>query len=180
MTEQEEPKRLREWHRLGRAADQLIKNEVHLQDAMWGMGNERSDATQNQLIQAANAQLALVGLLTHPGLEVTHEQAMDAARDLYPQTWSGFRDYGSPIANLVVVAAYVRNEIKRRLAAGEECVRVSRDGRTQPYCAETGLPLFTTADPDWASKAGISEYAISRDGVIYSDGLAVGRVVNGG
>ena len=67
------------------------------------------------------------------------ERAFDLARrELFPADWGGFRDYGSDIANLAVVGAYVENEIKRRLLNGESTYRAPRqpdqvyDGSCQP------------------------------------------------
>jgi hypothetical protein len=41
----------------------------------------------------------------------------------YPADWSGFRDQGSDVANLVTAAAYLQQEIARRLSLGEASFR---------------------------------------------------------
>ncbi len=41
----------------GTFADQLIKEEVVIQDRMWGDANERADSTRCQLLAAAAAQV---------------------------------------------------------------------------------------------------------------------------
>lgn len=103
-------------------ADELIASEVARQNAMWGPENERADATQGQLLEAGMAQL-----------EATYAEDFSEVPFIYPDDWSGFRDYGTPIANLVVAAAFIRQEIARRLRLGEDYTRKSRNTATQPY-----------------------------------------------
>lgn len=107
----------------GLTADNLIATEVAIQDAMWGPANERADATGNQMMTAAMAQLVLVQrkLDGDPS-----DEAVRLAQEFYPPDWNGFRDYGSTVANLVVAAAFLRSEIKRRVLAGEDTTRAKR------------------------------------------------------
>lgn len=115
--------------RAGQLADLLITREVMVQDQMWGESNERSDATEDQLIDAAMAQLSFVRLRD---LDEDEGVALQAAKEeFYPDNWDGFRSYGSRIANLVVAAAYIRSEIKRSLLKGEPIVRTKRNEVTQ-------------------------------------------------
>lgn len=107
----------------GNKADSLIATEVAIQDRMWGDANERADSTHNQLIDAARAQLALTRMRLYGE---SSAYAVACASGLYPPDWNGFRDYGSNVANLVVVAAYIRSEIKRRILFGEDTTRTKR------------------------------------------------------
>jgi len=112
----------------GERADQLIAAEVAIQDKMWGDANERADATNNQMLGAAMAQLGLLeGKLQGQSSE---DAVLAAGAAFYPKSWDGFRDYGSNIANLVVAAAFIRSEIKRRLLLGEDTTRAKRG---EPY-----------------------------------------------
>jgi hypothetical protein len=108
----------------GNLADSLIATEVAIQDRMWGDANDRADAQGNQLLKAAQAQSELA-LLKIEGC--TAQFAVENAQDLYPKDWNGFRDYGSHIANLVVAAAFIRSEIKRRVLLGESTYRAPRE-----------------------------------------------------
>lgn len=114
----------------GAMADTLIASEVSTQDKMWGDANERADSMDGQLLGAALAQAqAIYSVNAYP--HDTRKASFEIARlNYYPRDWSGFRDYGSDIANLVVAAAYIRNEIKRRLLKGES---FHRSARTEPY-----------------------------------------------
>jgi hypothetical protein len=117
---------------LGYTADALIAVEIAKQDAMWGIANERTDSSKGQLLQAALAQLDA----TH-AREITGDiHAFESTPYTYPSDWSGFRDYGSTIANLVVTAAFIRQEIKRRLGNGESTLRKSRNYETHPYTGD--------------------------------------------
>lgn len=113
------------------SADNLILGEISRQDRMWGETNERADISQGQLYYAAMAQIDLVHSkeIGYPAGE-----ALDNAREeFFPSDWGGFRDYGSDVANLVVAAAYLRQEIVRRIRNGESTFRAPRDTATQPY-----------------------------------------------
>lgn len=120
----------------GKFADMLIGSEVSTQDRMWGDANNRADASKGQLLGAACAQSMAVHLFNAYRLygkefPSDREVAFNIAKgQFYPEDWSGFRDYGSDIANLAVAAAYIRNEIKRRLMKGEPHYRAPR---TTPY-----------------------------------------------
>lgn len=122
--------------KMGEMADELIATEVAIQDKMWGDANDRADATNNQLMAAAMAQLVLTSAKVE-GEPV--DVALKLGASFYPQNWSGFRDYQSNIANLVVAAAFIRSEIKRRLLLGEDTTRSKRHPE-QTYNPETGLP----------------------------------------
>ena len=122
----------------GEDADKLIAAEIRKQDEMWGVTNDRADATDNQLTEAAMAQIVGVLYSTYSG-GVGWPTAEDAG---YPDSWSGYRRYsppGSGVADLVVAAAFIRQEIKRRILNGESKERVARRPN-QPYNPETGLP----------------------------------------
>lgn len=128
--------------RAGESADNFIATEVAIQDRMWGPANERADAANNQLMNAGLAQLVLVSQKIQGE---TSDDAVEIAREFYPVGWSGFRDYGSNIANLVVAVAFLRSEIKRRLLAGEDTTRAARKPE-QPYNADTGLPYVSSSE----------------------------------
>jgi hypothetical protein len=115
----------------GDIADTLIELEVSIQDKMWGDSNERADATGNQMTHAAIAQLVLAAA-KHSG--VSSETATEVGSSFYPTDWDGFRDYGSNIANLVVAAAFIRSEIKRRVLLREDTTRTKRG---EPYTRAT-------------------------------------------
>jgi hypothetical protein len=120
-------------------AKTLIDTEMMKQDQMWGVANERADVSKQQLMKAASAQIILVGKREQDGIvpgSEQEQQLVEFVRQMvYPEDWDGFRSYGSAIANLVVAAAYLQQEIKRRIAAGESLERTSR---TKPY--ETVTP----------------------------------------
>lgn len=117
----------------GKKADDLIAGEVAIQDKMWGDSNERADVADGQMIGAALAQLSMLDIKLSE--VTTAEEALQYAKaGFYPDDWGGFRDYGSNVANLVVAAAYIRSEIKRRIAAGEDTTRTKRG---EPYTNAT-------------------------------------------
>lgn len=116
----------------------IIATEVSKQNAMWGDANDRADISKGQLLGAASAQLMAVWSANfEPEMGRENSFAL-AGTELFPRDWGGFRDYGSDIANLAVVGAYVENEIKRRLLNGESTYRAPRradqvfDGSCQP------------------------------------------------
>lgn len=109
-------------------ADELIAAEIGRQGRMWGV--ERDDTTSGEMQGAAMAQLDFVGM-RQDGEPLALKWAEDA---WYPENWCGFRDYGSDVANLAVAAAYIRNEIARKIRAGESTERTSRNVVEQPYC----------------------------------------------
>lgn len=108
----------------GQKADDLIAAEVAGQDRMWGVANERADSSRGQLLDAGLAQAQAL----HRRRNGTDSHFSTPA--CFPAGWDGFRDYGSDVANLVVAAAYIRQEIKRLVAAGEDTTRTQR---TKPY-----------------------------------------------
>ncbi|ARQ95284.1 hypothetical protein [Bradyrhizobium phage BDU-MI-1] len=117
-----------------RLTDELITAELSKQNAMWGRTNERADISKGQLMHAGMAQLDALHE-RHLGVE----EAFIESPLIYPEDWSGFRDYGSDVANLVVAVAFLTQEIKRKLMAGEDYTRTSRTP-DQVYRPETGLP----------------------------------------
>jgi hypothetical protein len=134
----------------GRRADKLIAGEVQLQDAIWGVANDRANVRGGEMLLAATAQLTLVRAKAVVRPELWPEVERQCLRNIYPKDWTGFRDYGSDIANLVVAGAYIRQEIKRKLMLGEDATRSSRP-KDKPYTG-TDQPAFTTADPGWQDK----------------------------
>jgi len=123
----------------GYLADKLIASEVAIQDKMWGVGNDRADATAGQMADAAMAQIGVVALKSRG---VSSDVAVAHCKDdFYPKDWDGFRDYGSDVANLVVAAAFLRSEIKRKLAAGEDYTRAKR---AEPY--HTANPAISSEE----------------------------------
>jgi len=126
--------------------DQLIKEEVAIQDRMWGDANERADASGNQLLAAGIAQATLVRA-KNDNLSVYSGEALlnEIKERLYPPDWDGFRDYGSNVANLVVAAAFIRSEIKRRVLLGEDTARAKRG------------EAYTTAKPYVSSDVAAEE-----------------------
>lgn len=115
----------------GLEADRIITGEIERQDAMWGVANERADSAKGQLFRAALAQqIALHNKI------IGIPAAFDKAPAVYPSDWSGFRDYGSDVANLAVAAAFIRQEIKRLIASGADTTRKSRDPAAQPYTGD--------------------------------------------
>lgn len=123
----------------GAKAEDLVRGEVATQNGMWGDFNERADISKGQLLQAAVAQASAVKIAAElPYLK--RSVAFESAKNqYYPKDWSGFRDYGSDVMNLVVAAAYLQNEIKRRLMNDESFER-SKRRPDQPYNPATGLP----------------------------------------
>lgn len=112
-------------------ADELIAGEIGRQDRMWGDTNERADIAKGQLFRAGLAQM----IATH-NRAIGIPGAFEKPPAVFPSDWGGFRDYGSDVANLVVAAAYIRQEIVRRIRNGESTERKSRDVATQPYAPD--------------------------------------------
>lgn len=127
----------------GAQADALIATEVAIQDRMWGDANERADSEENQLIHAAQAQLELTTRILEG--DSAQRATAHALLGFYPEDWDGLRSYGSNVANLVVAAAFIRSEIKRRILLGED---TTRSKRGEPY---------TTATPYVSSEQAASE-----------------------
>jgi hypothetical protein len=117
-----------------RLADELITAELAKQNQMWGRTNERVDVSKGELFHAAMAQQDALWCR-----QLGDKDAFDDAPLIYPEGWSGFRDYGSDVANLVVAIAFLTQEVKRKLMNGEDYTRTSRRP-DQPYNPETGLP----------------------------------------
>lgn len=119
----------------GKKADELIAAEVALQDKMWGAANERADSSRGQLFRAGLAQQIALHNKT-----IGFPNAFDNPPPLYPADWSGFRDYGSDVANLVVAVAFLRQEIKRKISNGEDTTRAKRPA-SQPYTKDQPNPV---------------------------------------
>ena len=100
-------------------ADTLIDIEVERQDQLWGAAQDRKDVGDGQLFDAAFAHF--VGISSErAGLPHT------LGFGFYPEEWTGYRHYGSEVANLVVAAAFIRQEIKRLLLEGADTTRTPR------------------------------------------------------
>jgi hypothetical protein len=122
-----------------RLADELITAELAKQNQMWGSSNERADVAKGQLFHAAMAQQDALW-----ARQLGETNAFAEPPCIFPEDWSGFRDYGSDIANLVVSIAYLTQEVKRKLMNGEDYTRTSRTP-DQAYRPETGLPNLIEA-----------------------------------
>jgi hypothetical protein len=120
------------------AANSIIGGEMDRQGKMWGETNERADVSKGQLMKAAMAQLdALHAREYHGSTDV-----FDQPPCIFPEDWSGFRDYGSTIASLGVSIAYLTNEMRRRIRKGESSFRKSRDPVEQPYTKDQPKELL--------------------------------------
>jgi len=117
-----------------RLTDELVSAELAKQNQMWGRMNQRADTSQGQLFHAGIAQID--ALFDRQNGE---PDAFASPPAVYPEDWSGFRDYGSDIANLVVAVSFFTQEIKRKLINGEDYTRLAR-GADQVFRPETGLP----------------------------------------
>lgn len=115
-------------------AEDLIKAEVARQNRMWGAVSERpaEEVAEGELAQAALAQLEETVALAGGDAEAFNPSYVPFD---YPDNWdrSAFRSYGTVTANLVVAAAFLQQEIQRRLNAGDDFTRTSRNLETQPY-----------------------------------------------
>lgn len=118
-------------HEAGHKADDIIRGEVERQDKMWGIVNERADSSNGQLLAAGLSQAHALYWRRNGSLN-----SFDHPAPCYPPDWSGFRDYGSDVANLAVAAAFLRQEIKRLVAEGADTTRKSRDPVAQPYVGD--------------------------------------------
>jgi hypothetical protein len=117
-----------------RLTDELISAELAKQNQMWGRLNERTDVANGELMHAGMGQLDALFDRQNGG-----DDAFEDAPAIYPEGWSGFRDYGSDVANLVVGVAFLTQEIKRKLLAGEDYTRIARRP-DQTFNEATGLP----------------------------------------
>ena len=126
----------------GEEADRLVAVEVAGQDKMWGVANERTDSASGQLLAAGLAQAHALYSRRVAGTDIQ----MNNPPACYPTDWSGFRDYGSDVANLVVAIAFMRQEVKRLLAAKADTTRFTRDQAKQPYRYDQPAQAFP-ADP---------------------------------
>lgn len=109
-------------------ASKLVEAEILRQVEMWGPKHESTQVDQGEMMRAAMAQLVCLG-----ARQSGNPDAFDKLPGIYPRNWSGFRDYGSDVANLVVAAAFIQQEIARKILAGEDMTRTRRDRATQPY-----------------------------------------------
>jgi hypothetical protein len=122
----------------GHKADEIIAKEVAGQDKMWGVANERTDVQAGQMLKAAVAQ----GVALIYRREGHLDAFTDGKPEFYPSDWSGFRDYGSDVANLAVAAAFIRQEMKRLIASGADTTRTSRNPAVQPYTGDQPTQQF--------------------------------------
>jgi hypothetical protein len=128
-------------------ADEIIANEVKIQNAMWQREEDRpiTDNAGGELVLASVSQLIALLDKQHG---CTSEEAFGssgtALQAFYPTGWSGFRDYGSDIANLAVAAAFLRGEIARKLRLGEDTTRAARKP-DQKYAVGT-VPAVNSSD----------------------------------
>lgn len=91
--------------------EQLIAAEVAKQND----ATKHLDVSKGQMLGAAVAQASAI-FVVNAAPEIPRERAFaEAELSFYPKDWSGFRDEGSDIANLIVAAALLRNEVRRRL-----------------------------------------------------------------
>jgi hypothetical protein len=116
-----------------RLTDELVSAELAKQNQMWGRLGDRTDNLNGELQLAGMAQLD--ALFDRQNGE---PDAFGSPPEIFPQDWSGFRDYGSDIANLVVAVAFLTQEIKRKLMAGEDFTRLARTAQ-QPFAADAPL-----------------------------------------
>lgn len=114
----------------------LVDQEIDRQDRMWGATYERADNSNRELMHAGMAQLAALNLR-----QENDPDAFALPPLGWPENWSktGFRDYGSDIANLTVAAAYLIQEIARKLRLGEDTTRTPRNHDTHPYLGDQPL-----------------------------------------
>lgn len=127
----------------GVTARHLIAKEIEGQDKMWGATNDRADATLGQLLNAGLAQAVAIRDTRSEHQMANRAGCFDnAKREFYPADWNGFRDYGSDVANLVVAAAFIEQEIKRLIADGASTYRAPR---LAPY-AGPDKPAMSSSD----------------------------------
>lgn len=119
------------------AAGALVVAELTKQTAMWGPGSIRSDVANGELLQAGMAQLDATYLRRKGWLNT-----FDKPPTIFPESWSGFRNYGGDVPNLVVAIAFLTQEVGRLIANGESTERLPRRA-DQPYAFEA--PLLETA-----------------------------------
>ena len=110
-----------------RLTDELVSAELAKQNQMWGRFADRVDNMNGEFQLAGMAQLD--ALFDRQNGE---PDAFDSPPEIFPPHWSGFRDYGSDIANLVVAVSFLTQEIKRKLMNGEDYTRLARTA-AQPY-----------------------------------------------
>lgn len=105
----------------GDIAEQLIASEVAKQNIEWySPSNPRGGTNNGQLLMAAMAYMRAVDMVAHNTLERSREALFDTCKAVFfPCDWTGFNDKGTDVDNLVVAAAYIQQEIKRRLMLGE-------------------------------------------------------------
>jgi len=103
----------------GAEADNLIAREVGRQNAIWGQTQSREDVGEGQLFDASLAHMM-------GSAAVRGGSHYMVGASFYPPGWTGYRDYGSEVANLVVAAAFIRQEIKRLISEGADTTRKPR------------------------------------------------------
>lgn len=113
--------------------DELISAELAKQNQSFGPMANRTDISNGEYQLAGMAQLD--ALFDRQNGEPA---PFDSPPEIFPSDWSGFRDYGSDVANLVVAVAFLTQEIKRKLLAGEDYTRLARTAQ-QPFAANAPL-----------------------------------------
>jgi hypothetical protein len=113
--------------------DELISAELAKQNQSFGPMSARSDIHNGEYQHAGMAQID--ALFDRQNGE---PDPFGSTPEIFPQHWSGFRDYGSDVANLVVAVAFFTQEIKRKLLAGEDYIRLARTAQ-QPFAADAPL-----------------------------------------
>lgn len=101
--------------RAAQLADDFIAAECAKQDRP-----DRDPENTGQLMRAGMAQLDALYARR------MKQPAFHETPAIYPEGWSGFRDYGSDVANLVVACAFLRREITRLIASGASTDRNKR------------------------------------------------------
>lgn len=132
-----------------RIADNLIAGECATQDKMWDRDNSAADYSQGQLMSAAMASTFLSLAQSEEGHDLNNSTANARLEQLakqayYPGSWSGFRDYGR-VYNLIVAAAFLRNQAKLMISEGVDYTRKPR-APEQAYNPDTGLPRVSSAE----------------------------------
>lgn len=113
-------------------------------------------ATRGQLLNAAMAYMHAIESVTNNVLDRTRVSIFDACLACYyPADWHGFHDQGSDVANLVVAAAFLQQEIARRLSLGEASFRTEPAKVTPPVPVKGSsadvldFVVTVTSDKSW-------------------------------
>jgi hypothetical protein len=110
-------------------AAKLVNDEAAIQVRMWADTDGKRPSGNRELMHAGIAHLQALDMKLDG-----FDWAFQAPPDIYPVGWSGFRDYDSNVANLVVAAAFIQSEIAARILNGESTYRAPRS-KTDIYTA---------------------------------------------